>query len=197
MRRIDADLESLQPVAVPQALEREAVARRRDEGVERGQLRRHRALRAQPGEDDARADPGRIAALADAGAQGRAGRLGRRLEAAAVDRELPAVERTAQALGFEAAEAQVGAAVRAGPVDQAPALLAVAKQHQVLAEQAHRLHRARGHARVEARFELVDQRRRLPVAAHQVAAGRARADARDQFVLLGVHGDIREAGRSV
>jgi hypothetical protein len=37
MRRIDADLERLQPVAVPQALEGEAVAGRGDEGVERRQ----------------------------------------------------------------------------------------------------------------------------------------------------------------
>src|SRR4029453_19330411 len=64
MRRIDADLERLQPVAAPQALEGEAVARRRDERVERWQGRRQRALGPEPGEDDARAHLQRIAALA-------------------------------------------------------------------------------------------------------------------------------------
>ena len=43
------------------------------------------------------------------------------------------------------------------------------------------------HARVEHRIELVEQRHRLPVAAHQCAARRARADAGDQFVLRRLH----------
>ena len=100
------------------------------------------------------------------------------------------MEGAAQAVGLEPAKGEVGAAVRALPVDQAPALLSVAEQDQVLAEQPHRLDRAPGHARIEARIELVDQRRRLPVAAHQRAAGRTRADAGDQLVLLGLHGVI-------
>ena len=47
--------------------------------------------------------------------------FGRGLEAGAVDGELPAVEGAAQAVGFMAAEGQVGAAVRAVAVEQAEA----------------------------------------------------------------------------
>jgi hypothetical protein len=50
VRGVDAHLEGLQPVAVPQALEGEAVAGRRGEGVERRQRgRRQACLGAQPG----------------------------------------------------------------------------------------------------------------------------------------------------
>src|SRR4051812_34514713 len=113
MRRVDADLERLQPVAVPEALEGEAVARRRDEAVERRQRRRRRSLRTEPCEQHAGALDERIAALADALAKRRADRLGGRLEAGAVGGELPAVERAAQAIVLAAAEREVGTAVRA------------------------------------------------------------------------------------
>ena len=196
MRRIDADLEGLQPVAVPQALEGEAVARRRDEGVERRQGRRHRALGAEPGEDDAGADLRRIAALADPGAQGRAGRLGRRLEAACRRRRTSSrgtgsAGRRLRGGRRPGRRRDAGRRGRSGPSDPAPSR----NSTRSWPRRRTAFDRARGHARVEARIELVDQRRRLPVAAHQVAAGRARADARDQFVLLGLHGVIAATGR--
>ena len=133
--------------------------------------------RAEPREQHAGALHHRIAALANPLAKLRAEWLGRGLEAAAVDRELPAVERTAQAFGLVPAEGEVGAAMRAMAVDQAEAAAAVPEEHEVFAEQAHRLDRTRRQARIGAGIELVEQRRRLPVAAQQGAARRARADA--------------------
>ena len=70
--------------------------------------------------------------------------LGRRLQALARHVEQPAVERAAQAPVLPPAEGQVGAAVRAMPVQQSVAALLVAEQDQVLAQQAYWLDRARG-----------------------------------------------------
>ena len=70
-------------------------------------------------------------------------RLGRRLQALARDVEQPAMEGAAQAAVLQPAEGEVGAAMRAMPVDQAVAALLVAEQHQVFAEQVDRLDRAR------------------------------------------------------
>ena len=102
-----------------------------------------------------------------------------------VDVEQPAVEGAAQSAVLQPPVGEIGAAVRAGALDQAVAALAVAEQHQVLAQQLHRLDRAVGAG------EFVDQRHRLPVAAHQAAAGGARADAGDEIVLfLAEHGRL-------
>ena len=68
----------------------------------------------------------------------RALRLGRRLQALAGYVEQPAMERAAQPAVFQPAEGEIGAAMRAMPVDQAVAAFLVAKQHQVLAEQFYR-----------------------------------------------------------
>jgi hypothetical protein len=100
------------------------------------------------------------------------------------------VERAAEAVLLEAAEGEVGAPVRAVAGDESPPARGIAEQHERLAEQAHGLDGAAFHARIEARVELVDECRRLPVAAQQRAAGRARADAGDAVVLLGVHLDV-------
>ena len=121
VRGVDADLHRLQPVAVPQALEGETVRGRRGEAVEGRQLRRRAALGAEVGEDHPGLHAQRIAALAHALAQRAARGFGRRLQAAPVDGEFPAVERAADALGFVARELEVGAAVRAVAVEQAPA----------------------------------------------------------------------------
>jgi hypothetical protein len=59
-------------------------------------------------------------------------------------------------------------------------VIAVLEDHQVFAEQPQRLDRP-------VAGKLVDQRRRLPVAPHEIAARRAGADAGDEVVLLGAH----------
>ena len=176
MRRIDADFERLQPVAVDQALERESVGRGRDEAVEMRERRRLAA--AQIGEQDAVLLDDRIGLLFDVGAHPAALGLGRRLEALTGHVEQPAVKRAAQAGVFEPPFGEVGAAMRTATLDQAVAARAVAKHHKILAQEAHRLHRA-------VAGKLVDQRRRLPVAAHQGARGSAGSGPGDQVVLLG------------
>src|ERR1700681_2499518 len=73
------------------------------------------------------------------------------------------MEGAAQAAAFEAAKGEVGAAMRAMPLDQAVTSLLVAKQYQILAEQFDWLDRARA-------VRLIHQRRRLPVHPHQFPA---------------------------
>ena len=104
-------------------------------------------------------------------------------ETAALDIELPAVKRTAQAIVFITTERKVGVAMRTVAVQQPKAARSVAKQDQVLTEQAHRLHGSKRHRRVERRIEFIQQGHRLPVTPQEVSAGRAGTDARDEFVF--------------
>ena len=93
------------------------------------------------------------------------------------DVEQPAVERAAQPAVLQPAEREIGAAMRAGALDQAVAPLVVAEQDEVLAEQPQRLDRP-------VAGKLVDQRGRLPIAPHQRAGWGARSDPGDELVLL-------------
>src|SRR5258708_698623 len=121
VRRIDADFQRLKPVAAPVALERKGVAVGRDKTVEFGERRRLAFAEIRP-QNAALLDHG-IAALLDALAELRALWLGGRLQALARCVEQPAVEGAAQPAVFQAAEGEVGAAMRAMPVDQAVAAL--------------------------------------------------------------------------
>jgi hypothetical protein len=102
------------------------------------------------------------------------------------------MEQAAQAAILEPAVGEVGAAVRAVAVEQPVAAALVAEQHEVLAEDAHRLDRALVR-------QFVDQCHGMPVMPHQGAAPGAGADPRDQFVLLGAHhaGRVAETARTV
>src|SRR5579872_3920971 len=86
----------------------------------------------------------------------------------------------AQSAMFEPAEGQIRSAMRAVTFDQAVASLCVAKENKVFAEQLHRPYGTWS-------FELIEQRRRLPVHPHQLAAGVLRAGACDQVVLFLAH----------
>ena len=141
VRRIDADFERLQPVAVDVALECKGVAVGSDKAVDLG--KRGRGALAEIGPEDAALLDHGIRALLDALAQRRACRLGRRFQALARDVKQPAVKGAAQAAVFEPAEGKVGAAMRAVPLDQAVAVFFVAKQHEILAEQLYGLDRPR------------------------------------------------------
>jgi hypothetical protein len=99
VHRIDADLERLQPLAIDHALERECMARRRDEAVEA--RKRRRPARAEIGKQNAALLHDRIGFLLDAGAQVAVVGFGRRLQAFAADVEQPAVKRAAQSAVFE------------------------------------------------------------------------------------------------
>ena len=104
------------------------------------------------------------------------------------------MKRAAQAIAFVATIGQVRAPVRAVAVQQAEVAQRVAKQHQVLPQQTHRLHGANRHARVERGVELVHQRHGLPIVAHDRAAGCARTDAGDEFVLFCFHRGLWTTG---
>ncbi len=175
VHRIDADFERLQPVAIDHALEREGVGGRRDEAIEVRKCRRLAV--AEIGPQDAALLHHRIGLLLDVGAEVAVVGLRRRLQALAVDVEQPAVKRAAQAAVFQPAVSEIGAAMRAVPADQSVAALLVLEDDEVFAEQPHRLHRPVGR-------ELIDQRGRLPVAAHQRAGGGAGIGAGDQVVLF-------------
>jgi hypothetical protein len=103
------------------------------------------------------------------------------------------MERAAQAVALVPPERKIRAAVRAVTVEQAPSALCILEQHQVLAQQPHRLDRPMQHAWIQSGIEFIHQRQRLPIAAKHGAAWRAGADARDQFVLVAFHG-LRRRG---
>ena len=180
VHRVDADLERLQPVAIDHALEGEGVGCGRDEAVE---IRKRRRLaRAEIGPQDAALLDHRIGFLFDVGAEVAVVGLGRRLQACAVDVEQPAVERAAQSAVFQPPVGQVGAAMRAMAADQAVAAPVVLEGDEVFAKQPHRLDRP-------VAGQLIDQRRRLPVAPHQRAGRGAGRGAGDEIVLFGAeHG---------
>ena len=186
VHRVDADFERLQPVAVDHALEGEGVAVGRDEAIEMRE--RRRLARPEIGEQDAALLDHRIGFLPDVGAEIAVVRLGRRLQAFAVDVEQPAVKGAAQAAVLQPAIGEIGAAMRAVAADQAVAAFVVLEDHEVFAEQPHRLDRA-------VAGELIDQRGRLPVAPHQVAGRRAGRGPGDEIVLLRAqHGDALARG---
>ena len=81
---------------------------------------------------------------------------------------------------LQPAEREIGAAMRAMPLDQAVPALLIAKQHQILAEQFDGLDRTRA-------GQFIDQRRRLPVHPHQFPARRFGPGAGDQVVLFLAH----------
>ncbi len=110
MRGIDAHLQRLQPIAIDAALEREGVGGGRDEAVEMRE--RRRLARPHIGEQDAVLLHHRVGFLADVVAHPAALGLCRRLQAATVDIEQPAVERATQAAVLKPAKGEIGAAVR-------------------------------------------------------------------------------------
>ena len=96
------------------------------------------------------------------------------LDAAALLVHQPAVIAAADAARLDPAMDEVGAAVRAMPIDQAEAAGQILVEDEVLAEQAHRLDRRL--------VELARAGHRKPVAAQQLAHGRARPDAGEHLV---------------
>ncbi len=103
--------------------------------------------------------------------------LGGRVEDRAVDVEVPAVIAAADPALRRYAELERSAAVRAMPVEEPEAAGLVAERDEVLAEQPH------GDRQV---FQLGRQQERMPVAAHVLAARRARPDVREQRVVAGL-----------
>src|SRR5206468_2207685 len=133
MRRVNTDLQRLQPVATPMPLECKGVAVGRDEGIDLGKGRRLAFAEIGP-EDAGLLDDG-VGALLDALAELRTNRLRRSFDALAGRVEQPAMKGAAQPAVLEPAEGEVRATMRAVAIDQAIAALLVAEQHEVFAEQ--------------------------------------------------------------
>src|SRR5215475_7550452 len=105
MRRVDTDLQRLQPVAAPMPLECKGVTVGRDEGID---LRKSgRGAFAEIGPEDAGLLDDGVGALPDALAELRAHGLRRRLEALPGRVEQPAVKGAAQPAMLEPAEGEV------------------------------------------------------------------------------------------
>jgi hypothetical protein len=84
----------------------------------------------------------------------------------------------AQPVFLVAAKKQVGAAMRAQPVDQSNAARGVAEGHQPLAQQGN------PHRVAIRTWQILAQQHRNPVASQQLAHRRALAHPRQTFILL-------------
>ena len=94
------------------------------------------------------------------------------LDAAAVDREFPAVIDAAQPAFFVAPEPQGSAAMRAIFVDKPDTAFAVAKSNEVLAEEAH------PHRRTVGLLQFAGKQGRDPIEPHRAAHRGALSDPR-------------------
>src|ERR1700761_9444351 len=110
------------------ALERKDVAVRRHEAIEFRKCRR--LAFAEIGPEDAALFHDGVGTLLDALAQFRTSGFRRCFQALTADIEQPAMEGAAQAAGFQPAEGEVGAAVRAMAIDQAVAAALVAGENR-------------------------------------------------------------------
>ena len=171
MRRIEVAFERLGVIAFQELLGHDLVLGRHLGEAELG-ARRRLGLSAPVGPDHAVRLEAAIRLGAHLGADVAIAGHVRRLEAAAVGVELPAVIDAAQAAVFVAREIERRAAMRAVRAEQADLALRVAEGDQILAEQAH------AKRRPVALGEFGGQQRRLPVLAQQVAHRRAGPDAR-------------------
>ena len=134
MRGIDLAFEDLRPIARHMDFhDRHLGIRGRRE--RRRFERRHGVGRAHVGPDEAAGLTRRIGLVLDLVGDAGCRRLRRHLQDVAVDVDLPAVIEAAQPAFLVAAEHKRGAAVRAVLVEHAEPAVAVAKRHQVLAEQ--------------------------------------------------------------
>jgi hypothetical protein len=188
VRRVHAHFKGLQPVAVPQALEGKAVAGRARQNSPAAAGRAACCPRAQVGKQHAGGHLHRVAALAHPLAQGAA------RGSAGVSRHLAVAANFQPWKGQRmpsascARKGQVGTAVRAVAVKQAPGAAASLNSTRSCPSRRTALSGRSAMRGSRRGVKFVQQRHRLPVAAHQRTAGRARADAGDEFVLRGLHG---------
>jgi hypothetical protein len=180
MRRIDLPFQDLRPVAANMNLHnRDIRVLRRREG-RRLELR-HGLGRPHIGPYEAAPLAGGIGLDLHLLGETALRRLGRHLDHVAVHVHLPAMIEAAQPAFLIAAEGERHPAMRTIFVDHAKPALAVAKHHEILAEQSDLQRRAirLGH--------LLDQAGRHPVAAHDLTHRRVALDAAQQVVFLCGH----------
>ena len=182
MCRIDPDLQRLQPVAVDQTLEGEGVLVRCCKTIKRRKRRRLAFAQIRP--DDPATLHARIRALTHLAIIRAPLRLRRLLQARTRRIEQPAMKRTAQPAILAATHRQVRPTMCAMPVHQPDAPRLIAKQHQILTQQTNPPHRPRP-------IQLIHQRRRLPIPAHEPTPRRPPARPRHLRVVIRCqHGGI-------
>ena len=178
---VGAVLVEVEPVVVevPGALHQPLPAVVHQRGVV-GERRRIDGVRAHVREDQASQAPHRVGRMLHLGAEGGLRRLGRLLQAVARDVVEPAVVRAADAAFLDVAVFERRPAVRAALADEAQPALTVTEEHQVLAQDAHRVRDV-----VQLRLGA----HREPVAPQPLPARRAAPHARDVLVGAseGVH----------
>lgn len=191
MRRIDADFERLQPIAIPKPFEGERMRFRRNETIERRACRGFDG-RVKPRPNHTTLFNNGIRRLPNAFTQSRALRFAGCGDALPVRAELPSMKRATNAAALICAlqptKCQIGTAMRTRAIKQRvlPSQR-ITKQNKVLSQRTHRLRRPRTHARIKRRIEFSGQRNRLPITAQQRAARCCRANASKTFVLSGAH----------
>jgi len=94
------------------------------------------------------------------------------------------VKGTAQTHAFVATKGEIGAAMGAMAIEETISAALVAEEHQILPEKADWLDGPR-------LYELVDERHRLPIEAHQSAGVGARTRAGHPLVLIGADHALR------
>ncbi len=177
VRRVDAVLHDLQPVARDERAADVAQHTLPDEEIVARQQRRR--LGAQVGEDQAAQLLRAVGRRASAREPLGRGRPHRDLEAASRGRELPAVVGAADAVRLDAAVAKRRAPVRAVLLEHAERAALRAERDEIFAEQPH--------GKDAPRRQLRAGRDRQPVAAQQSAHRRSGPDARQPLLLLGRH----------
>ena len=173
---VDAALDGLGVVVLLEVPGDVAVAVRHARPLEL-RHRLHLLLRAHVRPEDAAALPDGVGLQPDLVPEVAVGRLGRHVDAPAVDVELPAVVGAAEAVLLVAPEEEVGVAVGAEAVDEPDLPGAVPEGDEPLAEQLD----ADGHAVCFG--DVLGQQEGYPVAAHQRAHLRSGADAGQPFVV--------------
>ena len=175
---IEDGVQHLEPVAPERRPVGHHLHVRQLEGVVDGELG-HLLRRAEEGEHEPPVLEGGVRSEPHPALQPllRLRRLARRLQQGAVDVEVPAVVAAADPAPVAGAVLQGGPPVRAAPVHEPDPRLAVAEQHQVLAQDPHRDRQV---------GDLRRQRHRMPEPPQVLAARSARADADELVVGLGV-----------
>ena len=188
MDGIEYGVEHLQPVAPERCPVGDQFHVRQLEGVVDRKLR-HLLRRAEVGEHQAPILEGGVRPEPDPALQPllRLGRLARGVEQGTVDVEVPAVVAAPNPAPLTGAVLERGPPVRAAPVHETDASLAVAKDHQVFAQNPKRDRQL---------AELGGQRHRMPEPPQVLPARRAGADAGQLFVGRGTEpGPVSVVGR--
>ncbi len=185
MRQIEQSLEALQPIAVNNAAPRQHILVRQAGEFEIGKARRIILVLAEIDPDEAAGFTHRMRSHGHFFGKGFAAldRLGRCIDAFAIDAHLPTVEDASEAVALITRQRHRSAAVRTALGDKTDAAVGRTEGNEILAEQAHALRRAIG-------FELGRTAGRNPIFTKHVTHRRAGTDTCQKLILFPVEHDL-------